>query len=140
MNATTLVRRSSLASTLAVAALAIAACGTDELPAETSESKSKGSIELKVTPDGPITLDESGTAKYNVDWEAKAQGDDETCEFVLTVTAPGDEVLHTVPVTGCDSSMAMTLVDGAGEMKSGEYRVELERDNERAEERFTVKK
>lgn len=140
MNATTLVRRSSIASTLAAAALVIAACGTEELPAETSKSKSEGSIELSVTPDGPITLNKSGTAQYNVDWEAKAQGDDETCEFVLTVTAPGDEILHTVPVTGCDSSMSMTLVDGAGEMKSGEYLVELERDNERAEERFTVKK
>lgn len=36
--------------------------------------------------------------------------------------------------------MAMTLVDGAGELDAGEYLVELKRDNERAEATFTLEK
>ena len=36
--------------------------------------------------------------------------------------------------------MEMTLVDGAGDLKAGEYRIELERDDERAEATVTVEK
>ncbi|KKO82672.1 hypothetical protein [Corynebacterium xerosis] len=139
MNVTTQVRRSSIASTLAAAALVMAACTTEEASPETSESKDAGSIELGVTPDEPLTFDESGTARYTVDWTAKA-GPDEECRLVLTVTAPDDQVINSVPVAGCDSSMEMTLVDGAGDLKAGEYRIELERDDERAETTVTVEK
>lgn len=138
MNVTTQVRRPSIASTLAVAALAIAACTTEELIPETSETTTEGSIELGVTPD-PVTFDGAGAAEYTAEWKADAKGD-AGCEFVLSVTDPADHVIHSVPVSGCESSMRMTLVDGAGDMESGEYTVELKRDGERAEAKFTLEK
>ena len=84
-------------------------------------------------------LNDSGTTEYTAEWTAEADGDG-NCEFVLTVSAPREQVIHSVPVSGCESSMAMTLVDGAGELDAGEYLVELKRDNERAEATFTVEK
>lgn len=47
-------------------------------------------------------------------------------------------MIHSVPVAGCESSMTMSLVDGAGDLEAGEYVVELERGNERAEARFRL--
>lgn len=138
MNVTTQVRRSSIASTLAVAALVIAACGTEEASPEASEGTTEGSIELRVTPD-PVTFNDAGAAEYTAEWTADEIGD-AGCDFVLSVTDPADHVIHSVPVTGCESSMSMTLVDGAGDMESGEYTVELERDGERAEAKFTLEK
>lgn len=138
MNVTTRVRRTTTASTLAVAALVIASCTTEESIPESSPSNGEGSIELSVAPD-PVTLNDSGTAEYTAEWTAEADGDG-NCEFVLTVSDPGEQVIHSVPVSGCESSMAMTLVDGAGELEAGEYLVELERDGERAEAKFTLKK
>lgn len=138
MNVTTRVRRTTTASTLAVAALAIAACTADESIPESSPSNGEGSIELSVTPD-PVMLNDSGTAEYTAEWKAEAASDtDENCEFILTVSDPGQQVIHSVPVSGCDSSMSMSLVDGAGELKAGDYVVELERDGERAEAKFTL--
>lgn len=87
----------------------------------------------------PVTLNDSGTAEYTAEWTAEANADG-NCEFVLTVSNPGEQVIHSVPVSGCESSMAMTLVDGAGELDTGEYRVELKRDGERAEAKFTLEK
>lgn len=138
MNVTTQVRRTTAASTLAVAALVIAACTTDESIPEASPSNGEGSIELSVTPD-PVMLNDSGTTEYTAEWTAEADGDG-NCEFVLTVSDPREQVIHSVPVSGCESSMAMTLVDGAGELDAGEYLVELKRDNERAEATFTLEK
>ncbi|MEX3528293.1 hypothetical protein [Corynebacterium xerosis] len=138
MNVTTQVRRSSIASTLAAAALVMAACTTDESIPEASPSNGEGSIELSVTPD-PVMLNDSGTTEYTTEWTAEADGDG-NCEFVLTVSDPREQVIHSVPVSGCESSMAMTLVDGAGELDAGEYLVELKRDNERAEATFTLEK
>ena len=138
MNVTTRVRRTTTASTLAVAALVIAACTTDESIPEASPSNGEGSIELSVTPD-PVMLNDSGTTEYTAEWTAEADGDG-NCEFVLTVSDPREQVIHSVPVSGCESSMAMTLVDGAGELDAGEYLVELKRDNERAEAKFTLEK
>ena len=138
MNVTRQVRRTTAASTLAVAALAIAACTTDESIPEASPSNGEGSIELSVTPD-PVMLNDSGTTEYTAEWTAEADGDG-NCEFVLTVSDPREQVIHSVPVSGCESSMAMTLVDGAGELDAGEYLVELKRDNERAEATFTLEK
>lgn len=138
MNVSTQVRRSSFASTLAAAALVIAACGADEAPPEASESTAEGAIELEVTPD-LVTFKDAGAAEYIAEWKADAKAN-AGCEFVLSVTDPADQVIHSVPVTGCDSSMSMTLVDGAGDIESGEYTVELERDGERAEAEFAVAK
>lgn len=138
MNITTRARRTPTASTLAMAALAIAACTTEESIPEAPESATSGSIELGVTP-SRVTFNDAGTAEYTAEWTADGDGHG-TCEFVLTLTTPGDTVLHTVPVTGCDSALKMSLVDGAGELEAGEYRVELERDGERAEATFTVEK
>lgn len=138
MNVTTRVRRTTTASTLAVAALVIASCTTEESIPESSPSNGEGSIELSVAPD-PVTLNDSGTAEYTAEWTAEANGDG-NCEFVLTVSDPGEQAIHSVPVSGCESSMTMTLVDGAGELDAGEYLVELKRDNERAEATFTLEK
>ena len=60
-------------------------------------------------------LNDSGTTEYTAEWTAGADGDG-NCEFVLTVSGPGEQVIHSVPVSGCESSMAMTLVDGADEL------------------------
>ncbi|MFD5868541.1 hypothetical protein ACFWGD_08010 [Corynebacterium sp. NPDC060344] len=140
MNVATQVRRTTTASTLAVAALVIAACTAEEGIPEASESNDSGSIELSVSPD-PVTLNDSGTAEYTAEWKAEAASDaDENCEFVVTVSDPDQQVIHSVPVSGCDSSMSMSLVDGAGELEAGDYVVELERDGERAEAKFTLEK
>ena len=138
MNITTRARRTPAASTLALAALAIAACTTEESLPEASEDATSGSIELGVTPNR-VTFNDAGTAEYTAEWTAEGDGDG-NCEFMLTLTSPGDTVLHTVPVTGCDSALKMSLVDGAGELETGEYLVELERDDELAEAAFTVEK
>ena len=66
MNVTTRVRRTTTASTLAVAALAIAACTTDESIPEAPPSNGEGSIELSATPD-PVMLNDSGTTEYTAD-------------------------------------------------------------------------
>ena len=138
MNITTRARRTPAASTLALAALAIAACTTEESLPEASEDATSGSIELGVTPNR-VTFNDAGAAEYTAEWTADEIGD-AGCDFVLSDTDPADHVIHSVPVTGCESSMSMTLVDGAGDMESGEYTVELERDGERAEAKFTLEK
>lgn len=78
MNVTTQVRRSSIASTLAVAALVIAACGTEEASPEAPESMTEGSIELGVTPN-PVTFNDAG--EYLV--ELERDGERAEAKFTL---------------------------------------------------------
>lgn len=139
MNVTTQVRRSSVASTLAVAALVIAACSAEEPSPEASESTTEGTIELTMSPN-PVTFNETDTAEYTAEWKAETDGTEQPCEFVLSVTDPADQVIHSVPVSGCKSSMTMSLVDGAGDMEAGEYIVDIERGNERTEAAFMLEK
>lgn len=78
MNITTRARRTPTASTLAMAALAIAACTTEESIPETSEHAPSGSIEIDVTP-SRVTFNDAG--EYLVELER----DDERAEATFTV-------------------------------------------------------
>lgn len=143
MNIAPRTRRSSVASTLAVAALAISACGAEEIPARASESEPGRDITLTVAPDGPVTFDASGTARYTVGWVAQPapdDTDDDTCTLVLRVIDPTDRVINSVPVTGCKSSMDMMLSDADGTALPGSYRIEIEGEDGRGETTVSVEK
>lgn len=168
MNIMTSVRRPAIASSLAVAALMLSACagddgangdsagdgsdGADSPSSESSmdqpsgskaEAAGAGSIDLTINPGGPITFDASGIARYTVAWAAAAEANgegDEGCAMVLMVTDPAGNLINAVPVTGCESSMELTLVDGAGDAAPGDYLVELEGAGGRAEATVTVQR
>lgn len=140
--------RAGTSATLAAAALALASCAGDagdeaaEAPSESdgpvTASSPGGEVEMTLSPGGRIAFDEGGTARYKVAWVAQAD-DDERCDLVLSVTDPRDQLLHSVPVTGCDSSMEMTLQDGARDGgAAGHYTVALASGDDAAEARLTV--
>lgn len=78
MNITTRARRTSTAFTLAMAALAIAACTTEESIPEAPESATSGPIEFGVTP-SQVAFNDAGA--YRIELER----DDERAEATFTV-------------------------------------------------------